>query len=106
MLKINTLQLQKSFILNITRPYFCAEAKEIFSKIIWSLDFFGSFFYQEKNEHIILCTNIRIEPKKVTQNYRFLQKKGVNKIKIVKSSSLPNNIKKEAHYFSISGKVE
>ena len=31
--------------------YFCAKVKEIFSKIICSLDFFGSFFYQEKNEH-------------------------------------------------------
>jgi hypothetical protein len=32
-------------------PYFSAEAKEIFSNIRFSFDFFGSFFYQEKNEH-------------------------------------------------------
>jgi len=31
--------------------YFCAEVKEIFSKRIFSFDFFVSFSYQEKNEN-------------------------------------------------------
>ena len=31
--------------------YFCAEVKEIFSKMILSLDFFVSFFHQGKNEN-------------------------------------------------------
>ncbi len=36
--------------------YFCAAAKEIFSKRLLSHDFFDSFFHQGKNEHIILKT--------------------------------------------------
>ena len=51
--------------------YFCAKVKEIFSKIICSLDFFGSFFYQEKNEHN------NHDPLKTTQNlFYFIQSVG------------------------------
>src|SRR5690554_2468767 len=36
-------------------------------------------------------------------NYRFLQKNGVNRIKTVKSSSLPISIRKVHHHFAKSG---
>jgi len=40
-------------IVESDKLYFCVEAKEIFSESFCSLDFFVSFFYQEKNEKII-----------------------------------------------------
>ncbi len=39
--------------------YFCAAAKEIFNKRLLSLDFFGSFFHQGKNEHSIYVSTLR-----------------------------------------------
>ncbi len=43
----------KEFNIKIFALYFCAEVKEIFSKRMYSFDFFVLFFYQEKNENVI-----------------------------------------------------
>jgi hypothetical protein len=44
-----------AMILKNPSPYFCAVVKEIFSKSFLSLDFFGSFFHQGKNEQEQHC---------------------------------------------------
>ena len=48
--------------------YFCAKVKEIFSKIICSLDFFGSFFIKKKMNITTMTITNNIEPKQNTRS--------------------------------------
>ncbi len=52
--------------------YFCAVAKEIFSKSFLNLDFFGSFFHQGKNEHIYFIQYKQLRAKKLKNTIKIL----------------------------------